>query len=240
VSPVYQAQVTGRGLLERVNTTEKPQLVLLPDGSSILLRPHSRLSYPRRFAGASRAVFLDGEAFFEVKKDPHRPFYVYADALVARVLGTSFSVDARPGSHALRVVVRTGKVSVYRYSRLRQPAGRGLIVTPNQQVSLARTAPGQPAPEFVRSLVAGPQLLRQTHGFPFVYQDTPAATVFAQIEQAYGLTMVYDERLLQNCPVTASLLDEPLYEKLTLVCRAIEARYEIIDGQIVISGGCVN
>jgi len=134
------------------------------------------------------------------------------------------------------VVVRTGKVSVYRYdTQQQQPGSEGGGVTPNQQVSLTRDTP-----EFVRSLVAEPQLLQQTHGFSFTYRDTPAATVFAQIQQAYGLTVVYDEVLLKKCPVTASLLDEPLYEKLDLVCQAIEARYEIIDGQMIITGGCSN
>lgn len=236
VSPIYRQQVSRQQFIERVNTTNKPQLVMLPDGSSILLQKNSRLSFPRQFTGESRAVYLDGEAFFEVQKDARRPFYVYADALVARVLGTSFTVNARPGNPAIRVVVRTGKVSVYRYdTKQRQPANEGLVVTPNQQLSLARDSP-----EFSRSLVAEPQLLKQTHGFSFSYRDTPAATVFAQIQQAYGLTVVYDEAQLKNCPVTASLLDEPLYEKLNLVCLAIEARYEVIDGQIVITGGCSN
>jgi transmembrane sensor len=239
VSPAYQSLVAGKNLTECVNKGAKPQLVMLPDGSSILLQPGSRLSYPRRFLGQSRAVYLEGEAFFEVQKNSRRPFFVYAGALVARVLGTSFTVDARPGSRALRVVVRTGQVSVYRYdARWQQPASKGLVVTPNQQLSLDRDALGRPPAEFTRSLVAEPQLLRQTNGFRFDYRDTPAATVFAQIEQAYGLTLIYDENQLKNCPVTASLTDEPLYEKLSLVCRAIEARYEIIDGQVVISGGC--
>lgn len=236
ISPIYRQQVAHQQFIERVNSTEKPQLVMLPDGSSILLQKNSRLSFPRQFTGDSRAVYLDGEAFFEIQKDSRRPFYVYADALVARVLGTSFTVNARPGNPAIRVVVRTGKVSVYRYdTKQKQPADEGLVVTPNQQISLNRESP-----EFSRSLVAEPQLLKQTHGFSFTYRDTPAATVFAQIQQAYGLTVVYDEAQLKNCPVTASLLDEPLYEKLDLVCRAIEARYEVIDGQIVITGGCSN
>ena len=52
--------------------------------------------------------------------------------------------------------------------------------------------------------------------------------------------MVYDEAHLRHCPVTATLTDEPLYGKLDLICRAIEARYEVIDGQIIISGGCAD
>lgn len=52
--------------------------------------------------------------------------------------------------------------------------------------------------------------------------------------------MVYDEAHLRHCPVTATLTDEPLYGELDLICRAIEARYEVIDGQIIISGGCAD
>jgi transmembrane sensor len=47
------------------------------------------------------------------------------------------------------------------------------------------------------------------------------------------------KRLLGNCLVTASLAEEPLYEKLRLLCKGIEGQYDVVDAQIVISAkGC--
>ena len=50
----------------------------------------------------------------------------------------------------------------------------------------------------------------------------------------------YDKDLLANCPLTASLSNQHLYEKLDLICQALEVNYEIINGVIVIkgNGGC--
>jgi len=50
---------------------------------------------------------------------------------------------------------------------------------------------------------------------------------------------VYDVELLKKCTVTADLRNESFYRKLDLICKAIGADYEIIDGQIVIvTKGC--
>ncbi|HEY0897026.1 MAG TPA: hypothetical protein VGE15_10790, partial [Sphingobacteriaceae bacterium] len=56
------------------NGTPANQLVNLADGSSILLSPGSRITYPISFTNLqSREVTLDGEAFFDIKKDPSKP-----------------------------------------------------------------------------------------------------------------------------------------------------------------------
>lgn len=95
-SPMYRQLVAGKSLIEHVNTTAQPMPVTLPDGSTVQLYGQSRLSYPAQFTPEKREIYLDGKAFFEVKKDAQKPFFVYANSLVTRVLGTSFTVIARP------------------------------------------------------------------------------------------------------------------------------------------------
>jgi type II secretory pathway component GspD/PulD (secretin) len=71
------------------------------------------------------------------------------------------------------------------------------------------------------------------------YEDMPVEQVFSQLSKAYGVTIMYDSEVLRKCTVTADLKGETFYRKLDLICRAIGAGYEIIDGQVVIqSGGC--
>jgi hypothetical protein len=65
------------------------------------------------------------------------------------------------------------------------------------------------------------------------------AEVFKTLEKAYGINIVYDAEVMKNCYLTASLDDEPLFEKLNLICKTIDAKYEQVDAQIVIySNGC--
>lgn len=83
----------------------------LSDGSVITLGPDSKLSYPDSFAANRRDVYLEGEAFFEVAKNPEKPFTVHSYELETRVVGTSFKIDAFRND-PLEVSVVTGKVRV--------------------------------------------------------------------------------------------------------------------------------
>lgn len=232
-------------LIEKENKTDKPLLVTLNDGTSILLQKGSRLSYPVSFTDEKREVYLDGDAFFEVAKDPKKPFFVFANELVAKVLGTSFYIKSRHDQKDIEVIVRTGKVSVFKLDEIKisnQIDGipskivGGVVVVPNQQISFDKKNSN-----FSKSLVEKPEILSEMSANNFEFKDVSAANVFATIQKAYGISIVYDEEILKECPVTASLSDEPLYGKLELVCNAIEAQYQLIDGQVVInSKGCKN
>jgi transmembrane sensor len=87
--------------------------VMLADSSIVTLGAGSTLSYPERFAGNTREISLEGEAFFEVTKNPDKPFIVHTGAVQTRVLGTSFKINAFKGQPVL-VAVATGKVRVGR------------------------------------------------------------------------------------------------------------------------------
>jgi hypothetical protein len=85
--------------------------VKLPDGSMVTLGGKSRVKYPASFVDNKRDIYLDGEAFFEVTKDPNKPFTVFTGQVHTQVLGTSFKVTALPQT-PVEVSVVTGKVRV--------------------------------------------------------------------------------------------------------------------------------
>ena len=99
---------------ERVATTAPGQRAVfqLADGTRVMLGVASELRYPARFAGGSRQVTLEGEAYFEVAHDERRPFAVRAGDLIAKDLGTEFTVRAYPEDDGARVVVREGRVAI--------------------------------------------------------------------------------------------------------------------------------
>jgi len=72
-----------------------------------------------------------------------------------------------------------------------------------------------------------------------LYEDISLVKVFTQFSKIYGVNIVYDNELLKKCTVTADLRNESFYKQLELICKAVGAQYEIIDGQVVIqSKGC--
>lgn len=95
----------------RVDHGEHKQ-VTLPDGTVVTLNAGTSLRYPTEFASGIRLVEMDGEAFFEVRKDESKPFVVRTQQADIKVLGTSFNVKAYPEDELMAVSVRTGKVEV--------------------------------------------------------------------------------------------------------------------------------
>ena len=81
----------------------------LPDSSLVYLNAGSALRFPEHFTDTSRNIHLTGEAFFEISKDPLRPFTIYTENTETRVLGTVFNLKAYTGE-AAELVVMEGKV----------------------------------------------------------------------------------------------------------------------------------
>lgn len=237
--PAPGRDVADNDFIEEVNTTGNILRVHLSDGSTVALENNSRLKYKRNFRGEPfRTVFLVGEAFFEVTKDASKPFIVHANEVVTRVLGTSFRVIAPENDGEVIVTVKTGKVSVYALmpGEIEQESQKnGVILLPNQQVTYVRSQDS-----FGKALVAEPEIVQPTvKESDFTFENTPIKEVFQVLQEAYGVEIIFDEEVLNNCFITAPLGSEPLFEKLKIICRTIGARYETIDARVVItSAGC--
>lgn len=67
--------------------------LLLADGTQVWLNAGTTLRYPAVFNGAAREVFVEGEAYFDVKPNVTQPFIVHAGNNELKVLGTSFNVN---------------------------------------------------------------------------------------------------------------------------------------------------
>lgn len=101
--PVYREIYAPKG--ERL-------VVLLTDGSRVWLNADSKLTYPEHFAGNERNVSVEGEAYFEVKKNPENPFMVQVDNIKIKVTGTSFNVCAYPSDNEIITTLDEGKIRI--------------------------------------------------------------------------------------------------------------------------------
>ena len=226
-------------LQEQAGTTDSARIIDLPDGSRVSVGEGSQLYYAKDLSTRGRReVFLSGEAFFEIKKDAARPFYVYTSQVITKVLGTSFRVKAFPGEQKTIVIVRTGKISVYRkedfYRGVKGGEPGGIVVTPNQEMVYDRDKD-----QLNKMLTDEPQRLTEARDSTFTFDATPVARVFRRLQEAYGIPILYDEEAVATCSLSASLTTGSFYEKLNIICKAINASYEAIDGNIVVTAkGC--
>ncbi|MEP4532139.1 MAG: FecR domain-containing protein [Cyclobacteriaceae bacterium] len=114
--------------------------VTLPDGSTVKMNSGTRISYNSRFEGDVRSVWLDGEAFFDVKRNPEKPFIIISGNIRTQVLGTSFNVKSYEEEGVVDVVVASGLVSVSRFDhnkpdKLQWDNISGVVLNPDELVS---------------------------------------------------------------------------------------------------------
>lgn len=239
-----QSPAVAKNLVTKTNGTTEPLRIAMEDGSVITLQPGSAIHYPRHFAPARREVFLDGEAFFEVSKNPNRPFYVFNRNIVTHVLGTSFTVRVNKNSKQVEVLVRSGRVEVYENNETRTAAAQknnGVILLPNQKVVY-----DEQARQFVPSLVDKPlPLLHQpgeesrTATVETIFEETPLKQVLPWLEKTYGVEIVVENEALYQCLFTGDINQQDLYTRLDVLCQATGASYEIKGTRILVKGkGC--
>ncbi|OQP61177.1 hypothetical protein A3860_05525 [Niastella vici] len=228
------AKVTA-GFMEQANTGTTPKDVQLEDGSTVTMYPGSKLAFPKHFAAAKREVYLEGEAFFKVSKNPNRPFFVYNNNIVTQVLGTSFDIRGKNGQ--VEVAVKTGRVAVYENKeQLKlnevQQKSNGVIITPNQKVTYY-----QEERHFVTSIVDQPVPVpketkkEEAH---FVYNETPLYKVLNDLEDTYELEIVLENDKIRNCQFTGDLTGQNLFNKLEGICLIFNATYEIKGTKILL------
>lgn len=229
------------GLVEQTNNSNKPQIITLSDGSSVLLQPNSKLSYPKTFSGNERKVYLSGEGFFEISKNPKKPFYVYANEIVTKVVGTSFRVKAYSDQSDVEVLVRTGKVKVKSNDLVNQSNQQEVVLLPNQALRFFRN---ELKFNKITNITQDETLVKSVGNIEqlsFEFTDIPVSQIFETIEQAYLVNIDYPKNKLKDCHLTTSLSDQPLTEKLKIVCKSISANtnFEMNGNQIIIiSEGC--
>lgn len=84
----------------------------LPDGSKVVLNAESKLVYPKAFDDKYRRVTLIGEGFFDVAKDPKRPFVIHTEQMDIKVLGTSFNLKSYPNDPFSETTLLSGAIEV--------------------------------------------------------------------------------------------------------------------------------
>jgi ferric-dicitrate binding protein FerR (iron transport regulator) len=234
--PMQNIAVSDWDMVVKKNTTESDMTVLLGDNSVVTLAKGSRIIYPGLFASNERRVYLVGEAFFDISKNPAQPFLVITNETVTKVLGTSFRIKAFEGDNTEMVAVKTGRVSVFpknEYERASKPSG--VVLNPNQQVVYNRRDN-----KLEKAVTANPVLLAEsTVQKEQVFDDKPVGEAFDALAKAYGISITYNAETLSNCVISAQFGDENLKQRLNAICQAIGAGYDMENGRVVISSkGC--
>jgi transmembrane sensor len=210
------------------HTTSRGQqaVITLQDGSVVKLNNSSAISFPEKFANGKREVTLQGEAFFEVKRDPEKPFVVKTGDLTTAVLGTSFNICAYQHK-PIEVTVKTGRVLV---ANVRKQTDR-LELHPNQQIYF------DPVKAiWEKREVSLERYLAWTD--KIIYLDNTRMEELTDIlEKWYDVTITLDNKALGNCTVSGKYKSDRLTNILEglKIMHGIEYRFAS-EHEIVIKG----
>lgn len=193
----------------------------LRDGSIVTLNAGSSISYPEHFEEHIRQVKLTGEAFFEVQRDPTRPFTVESQGLLTTVLGTSFNIRSFSADD-VEVTVATGKVRV---AAMNASEPREAVLIPNQQ---ARFNAGASSLAVAEVDIARCLAWRNNELY---FNMMPFEEVIATLERWYGVEISLENTLANRCPVRARYRNEALSTVLDGLRLLVSFDYEIVDDQ---------
>lgn len=197
---------------------------ILSDGSIVWLKGNSRLIYPLRFRGSLRNVDLEGEALFEIAKDPSHPFVIKCAGLSTRVLGTSFNI--KHTSKKIEVNVLTGKVFL--------SSGDSIALTlhPYQKAvysELKRTIVKEKGPVVeVASLIQGTE-------YNMSFNDARVGDVVHRIEKKFEINIAIKEPRLMSSRITADFTDQSLLNTITIMSEALNLDFQIEEGSVMLT-----
>lgn len=211
---------------------EKPatamrQTIHLPDGSTVILNANSRLNYPPSFTGATREVFLSGEAWFDIKPNPQQPFLVHTGRITTKVLGTAFNIKAYP-DEKVEVTVTRGKVQV-----LKDNKSLGLI-TASQQISCSNNN------EIVEQKTVDVKPVIAWKPEEIYFNDITMEEALQQMSDRFHMETEFKNPGVKHCRITATFSgDDHPDEMLAVICAVSKATYTMNGNKIIIDGkGC--
>ena len=228
--------VDGQSVVEIKNTSNKPQRVALEDGSIVILKAKSSISFPEHFGEKRRLVYLHGEAFFEIKRNPAKPFVVSTGNLSTQVLGTSFIVKSYDDARSIEVLVKSGRVSVYEAADKTSSSKNGVILTRNQKITFDKKSK-----KMELAIIENPviSLTETALAAGFTFLETPVKDAFLHLEKAYGIDIVIENDAVEACKFTGDLTNLTLFEQLDLICKSLNATYERRGTTLFVRGeGC--
>lgn len=229
---MHKAPLSSQNILYTTITTPRGQTreVMLPDSSKVWLNADSKIKFAENFTPQKREVYLEGEAFFDIKQETSRSFTVHSGEVATQVLGTAFNVNNYAGNETLVVTVVQGKVQV---AKANATIG---IVTRDQQVTYNR-ATGAVLQQKTDATASS----SWKEGW-LVFKEQSFQEIVSQLQRKYDTTIEIQDPGLARCRFTASFApDTDLPKVLNLLCRINHSNCQLIAGanKIIIKGkGC--
>lgn len=180
--------------------------VMLPDGSKVWLNAESTIKFSVPFPVATRDVDLKGEAFFDVTKNPEKPFIVHSGQVNVKVLGTRFNCKAFENDKNIEIVLEEGKIALNTglesTEKIMKPGDRAVIEKQSGEASITNQKIGK--------YIAW-------HTGKLVFDNTPMSEVAQMLEHWFGVEVIVQNPDILNYRFTTTFENESLFQVIELL-----------------------
>jgi ferric-dicitrate binding protein FerR (iron transport regulator) len=217
----------------------------LPDSSEVVLNSGSSLEYPDHFGATDRTVFLHGEAYFDVKRNKHKPFYVKTDEVTIKVLGTQFNVKSYPEENIMETILVSGSVEILPnkqiYNTERQVYKR-ILLRPNEKAvfmhndisrSVAKEGIHKPLENRILTATIASQKTEKTEkdiawkNNILILNNEPFKEIIKKLERWYNVQITLEDETLDSVRFSARFSGESIADVLHALSLTQPFKYEI-------------
>ncbi len=226
---------------------EKSEL-MLSDGTKIWINAGSQVRFPNQFNAATRDIWLDGEAYFEVAKDKDRPFLVHTSDLDVKVYGTKFNLKAYADEDIIETTLVEGVVSLETRNLLNNVKEEVFLKPNHKAIYLKKKAQIDEENELTREITEPLRpkkiLLTKTvqveptiswHEGKLIFIDESFESIVMKLERRYGVDIVIDNDQIKKIKYTGVLKNISIEQALKAMQLSTSFDYNIRDNTIVIS-----
>ena len=193
----------------------------LPDGTKVRLNGSTRIRYPMVFHGNERRLQLSGEAYFEVAKDPEKPFIVDIGALEVHAVGTAFNCMAYPDDHLLETTLVEGQVKVVKTSGTGDKEASEYLMKAGQVISYE--------PDSKNFYLKEGEVDKHISWLSgkFIFRNDPLDVVCQKLGRWFNADFEIQGETLKNYAFTGTFQEESLNEILELISLTSPITYKI-------------
>ena len=194
--------------------------VRLPDGTNVQIGPGSTLTYPSSFTGKTRDVKLNGQAFFDVAKNPSRPFIVQTSDMTVQALGTAFELFSYAVDNRSEVILLNGKVKIGVGDRQNQRTSFYLL-DPDEKLLIDKQGN-----KVTKWKVDADKYTSWRKQWIISFENEKLSMIIPRLEQWYGQKIMCQKDLTDRYRFTFKIRDESLDRILFMMSESSPLQIE--------------
>lgn len=207
-------------LNEKSTLVGQKSILTLFDGTKITLNANSKLKYPTHFGETSRDVYLEGEAYFEVVHNSHKPFIVHTNEISTTVLGTKFNVCSFSDEDNIEVSLVEGKVTV---SNTEDENSGEVLLKPKEQFIYNKKRHKTEVRKFNIVKVVG------WRDNTFIFNNEPLGIALKKLERAFGVKFELSAKnKVKRYRLKANIKNESFWGVVETIKYATGLEYKVI------------